>query len=56
MIEERDSHSWHQLFPKWYLVNMLGKGTKSKSDAHLMRPSDVARTGKNLPREVLAGV
>lgn len=47
-IKGRDHHSWNQLFPKRYVVNMLGEGIKSKSDAHFMRPADVGGAWKNL--------
>lgn len=56
VLEERGDHSWYQLFPEWYLVNMLGEGIKSKSDTHFMRPNDVARAEKNLHSEGLAHV
>lgn len=46
IVEERNDHSRYRLFPKGYLVNMLGLGIKSKGDAHLMRPSDIARAWK----------
>lgn len=55
MIEESNNHSWYPLFPE-YLVNVFREGTRSVTDAHLMRPSIVARAEKNLQREGLAHV